>query len=147
MRADDDQATFATRRRLGQYVAGRTLPGYGVDGEPHGGSAIGPSREVEGAAAFVCDADHRDRGGLAQHARKGVRSTLRALVHDHDADGASRNRILDFGLEWAGAAADQRHGAALETFEVGGGAAAGRCRRRSGAQAEFHRTQPRCHIT
>jgi hypothetical protein len=46
----------------------------------------------------------------------------------------------------SGRAADQRHGAALETFEVGGGAAAGRCRRRSGAQAEFHRTQPRRHV-
>jgi hypothetical protein len=62
---------------------------------------------------------------LTQPARKSVRPAVSALIHDDDTDGASRDRVFDFGLEWAGPAADQRHRAALEILEVDGFAAAG----------------------
>ena len=131
---------------LGQHVSGRTLAGDRVDREAHGGAAVGPRCHVQGAPAFVGDADDRNGGGLVHQARKDVGPAVRALVHDHDTDGAGRDRVLDLGLERAGPATDQRHGAALETCEVGGFAAAGRRGRRPAAELEIHRAQPPRHI-
>jgi hypothetical protein len=54
--------------------------------------------------------------------------------------------MLDLGLKWAGPATNQGHGAAFETCEVGGFAAACRRGRWPRAKLEVHRTQSPRHI-
>src|SRR5262249_61812929 len=95
---------------------------------------------------FVCAADHRDRGELTQRTGKTVSPSVSALIHDSDTGRASGRSVLNFGLERAGPATDQRYKAAFEFFEVSGFAAAGRSGRRSLSKPETHRTQPRSHV-
>src|SRR5262249_4886274 len=68
--------------------------------------------------------------------RKSVCSSVSALIHDDDTGCASGPSVLDFGLECAGPATDQRHKAAFEFIEVGGFAAAGRSEWRVPRKAE-----------
>src|SRR5215510_6476398 len=63
---------------------------------------------------------HRNGGWLSERARKSVRPAVSALIHDDNADGASRDGVFNFGLEWASPATDQRHRAGLEILEVDG---------------------------
>src|SRR5262245_1214362 len=73
--------------------------------------------------------------------RKSVCSSVSALIHDDDTGCASGPSVLDFGLECAGPATDQRHKAAFEFIEVGGFAAAGRSEWRFLGKPDTHRTQ------
>jgi len=85
-------------------------------------------------------------GEVTQLTRKNIRPSVSALIHDHDTGCASGPSVLDFGLECAGPATDQRHRAAFEFIEVGGFAAAGRREWRSLGKPDTHRMQSRCYI-
>src|SRR5215475_7976512 len=85
-------------------------------------------------------------GKLTQLTRKSISSSVSALIHDDDTGCASGHSVLDFGLEGAGPATDQRRKATFEFIEVGGFAAAGRSEWRLLGKPDTHRTQSRRHI-
>src|SRR5262249_23005879 len=73
--------------------------------------------------------------------RKSVCSSVSALIHDDDTGCASGPSVLDFGLECAVPATDQRHKAAFECISVGGCVADGGSEWMFFGKPDAHRAQ------
>ena len=105
-------------RRLRKDVAGGAGARFHVDRNTHGGALLRVRGPGEGAPDLRRRAENGNGRRPRETAAEGAGAVLAPLVHDHDRDGAGRDRMLHLDLERAGAPADEGDAAPLEAGEI-----------------------------